>query len=97
MPAGTLACSVTALLARATGRLTASRHRHALHHLPDFWKVVTAPGVVHASTWRVFRLWDVVYSFDVDDAHQRISQQGDVLRAVRRCYREGRSSSRSKE
>ena len=47
--------------------------RHALHHLPDFWKVVALRRV--RSMLRpggVFRLWDVVYSFDVDEAHQRI-------------------------
>ena len=47
--------------------------RYALHHLPDFWK-----GVALARIHRlmrpggVFRLWDVVYSFDPVDAEDRI-------------------------
>jgi SAM-dependent methyltransferase len=47
--------------------------RYALHHLPDFWKAVALRRV--RSMLRpggVFRLWDVAYSFDVDDAHERI-------------------------
>jgi ubiquinone/menaquinone biosynthesis C-methylase UbiE len=47
--------------------------RYALHHLPDFWKVAALRRV--RSMLRpgdVFRLWDVVYSFDVDEAHERI-------------------------
>jgi len=47
--------------------------RYALHHLPDFWKAVALRRV-----WSmlrpggVFRLWDVVYSFDVDEAYEHI-------------------------
>jgi len=47
--------------------------RYALHHLPDFWKVAAlhrARSMLRPGG--IFRLWDVVYSFDVDDAHQRI-------------------------
>jgi SAM-dependent methyltransferase len=47
--------------------------RYALHHLPDFWKVIALQRV--GSMLRpggVFRLWDVVYSFDVDEADERI-------------------------
>lgn len=47
--------------------------RYALHHLPDFWKAVALRRV--RSMLRpggVFRLWDVVYSFGVDEAHERI-------------------------
>jgi ubiquinone/menaquinone biosynthesis C-methylase UbiE len=47
--------------------------RYALHHLPDFWKAMALRRV--RSMLRVggvFRLWDVVYSFDLDDAHERI-------------------------
>jgi SAM-dependent methyltransferase len=47
--------------------------RYALHHLPDFWKVVALRRV--RSMLRpggLLRLWDVVYGFDVDEAHGRI-------------------------
>jgi ubiquinone/menaquinone biosynthesis C-methylase UbiE len=47
--------------------------RYALHHLPDFWKVAALRRV--RSMLRpggLFRLWDVAYSFDVDEAHERI-------------------------
>ena len=47
--------------------------RYALHHLPDFWKVMALrrlrdmlrPGAI-------VRLWDVVYRFDADEADERI-------------------------
>lgn len=47
--------------------------RYALHHLPDFWKVI-ALRRVHSMLrpGGVFRLWDVVYDFDVDEVHERI-------------------------
>lgn len=47
--------------------------RYALHHLPDFWKVM-ALRRVHAMlrTGGVFRLWDVAYNFDIDEAHDRV-------------------------
>jgi ubiquinone/menaquinone biosynthesis C-methylase UbiE len=47
--------------------------RYALHHLPDFWKAMALRRV-----WSmlrpggVFRLWDVVYSFDIDEAEERV-------------------------
>jgi ubiquinone/menaquinone biosynthesis C-methylase UbiE len=47
--------------------------RYALHHLPDFWKAVALRRV-----WSmlrrggVFRLWDVMYSFDIDETNERI-------------------------
>jgi len=47
--------------------------RYALHHLPDFWK-----GVALARLRRivkpggVLRLWDVVYSFEPDEAERGI-------------------------
>ncbi|MGH9277807.1 MAG: class I SAM-dependent methyltransferase [Acidimicrobiales bacterium] len=47
--------------------------RYALHHLPDFWKVMALDRV--RSMLRVggaFRLWDVVYSFNVNEAHEHI-------------------------
>src|SRR4029453_12975991 len=47
--------------------------RYALHHLPDFWKVVALRRV--RSMLRpggVFRLWDVVYGFQPDEAGARI-------------------------
>lgn len=47
--------------------------RYALHHLTDFWKVMALHRV--RSMLRaggLLRLWDVVYSFDVADAHERI-------------------------
>ena len=47
--------------------------RYALHHLPDFWKVMALRRV--RSMLRpggVLRLWDVVYDFEVDAAAERI-------------------------
>jgi SAM-dependent methyltransferase len=47
--------------------------RYALHHLPDFWKVVALQRV--RSMLRpggLLRLWDVVYGFDAADAPTRI-------------------------
>lgn len=47
--------------------------RYALHHLPDFWKAV-ALSRIHAMLrpGGVFRLWDVVFSFDPGEAADRI-------------------------
>jgi ubiquinone/menaquinone biosynthesis C-methylase UbiE len=43
--------------------------RFALHHLPDFWKVMALRRVRSAlRPGGVFRLWDVVYRFEVEDA-----------------------------
>jgi len=47
--------------------------RYALHHLPDFWKVVALRRVrAMLRDGGIFRLWDVVYSFEPDEADQRI-------------------------
>ena len=47
--------------------------RYALHHLPDFWKVRALHRVRAAlRPGGIFRLWDVVYSFDPADADERI-------------------------
>lgn len=47
--------------------------RYALHHLPDFWKVIALRRVRRVlPEGGVFRLWDVVYNFDADEAHERI-------------------------
>ena len=47
--------------------------RYALHHLPDFWK---AQALVRLGQFMrpqaVLRLWDVVYSFQPDEAEERI-------------------------
>jgi ubiquinone/menaquinone biosynthesis C-methylase UbiE len=47
--------------------------RYALHHLPDFWK---AQALVRLGRFMrpgaVLRLWDVVYSFQPEEAQQRI-------------------------
>lgn len=47
--------------------------RYALHHLPDFWKAVAldrARRVLRPGG--ILRLWDVVYSFDLAAAEERI-------------------------
>ena len=47
--------------------------RYALHHLPDFWKAVALDrihGILRPGG--VFRLWDVVFSFEPCDATERI-------------------------
>jgi SAM-dependent methyltransferase len=47
--------------------------RYALHHLPDFWKAMALRRVwAMLRPGGVFRLWDVAYSFDIDEADQRI-------------------------
>lgn len=47
--------------------------RFALHHLPDFWKVRALHRVrAMLRPGGLFRLWDVVYSFESDDADERI-------------------------
>jgi SAM-dependent methyltransferase len=47
--------------------------RYALHHLPDFWK---AHALARLGRFMrpdsVLRLWDVVYSFQPDEAEERI-------------------------
>jgi SAM-dependent methyltransferase len=47
--------------------------RFALHHLPDFWKVGALSRIqTMLRPGGLFRLWDVVYSFDPVDADARI-------------------------
>jgi SAM-dependent methyltransferase len=47
--------------------------RYALHHLPDFWKVMALRRVrAMLRPGGIFRLWDVSYNFDPDDADERI-------------------------
>lgn len=47
--------------------------RYALHHLPDFWKAVALTRIHQIlCPGGVFRLWDVVYSFDPAEAGDRI-------------------------
>ena len=47
--------------------------RYALHHLPDFWKVMGLRRVrAMLRPGGLLRLWDVVYGFDPDEAGERI-------------------------
>jgi ubiquinone/menaquinone biosynthesis C-methylase UbiE len=49
--------------------------RFALHHLPDFWKVVALHrihGILRQGG--IFRLWDVVFSFEPGDSAERIEK-----------------------
>ncbi|MGB7684632.1 MAG: class I SAM-dependent methyltransferase [Solirubrobacterales bacterium] len=47
--------------------------RYALHHLPDFWKVVALSRLRRMiRTGGMFRLWDVVYNFAPTEAEARI-------------------------
>jgi len=47
--------------------------RYALHHLPDFWKVMALRRVrAMLRAGGIFRLWDVAYHFDPDDADERV-------------------------
>jgi SAM-dependent methyltransferase len=60
--------------------------RYALHHLPDFWKVV-ALGRLRRMLRQdgVLRLWDVVYDFGPAEAEDRIDKWcatgGDTIEA----------------
>jgi SAM-dependent methyltransferase len=46
--------------------------RYALHHLPDFWKVMALRRVrAMLRLGGIFRLWDVVYGFDPAQANER--------------------------
>jgi SAM-dependent methyltransferase len=49
--------------------------RYALHHVPDFWKAV-ALRRIHGMLrpGGLFRLWDVVFHFGVDEVAGRIEQ-----------------------
>jgi SAM-dependent methyltransferase len=43
--------------------------RNALHHLPDFWKAVALERIANLlAPGGLFRLWDLVYSFEPDEA-----------------------------
>jgi cyclopropane fatty-acyl-phospholipid synthase-like methyltransferase len=43
--------------------------RNALHHLPDFWKAIALQRIAAMlKPGGIFRLHDIVYSFDPDDA-----------------------------
>jgi ubiquinone/menaquinone biosynthesis C-methylase UbiE len=47
--------------------------RYALHHLPDFWKVVALSRLRRLiRTGGMLRLWDVVYNFDPAEVEDRI-------------------------
>lgn len=47
---------------------------NALHHLPDFWKVIALERVAHLlRPGGVLRLLDLVYSFEPDEADQAIA------------------------
>jgi len=47
--------------------------RYALHHLPDFWKVMALCRVrAMLRPGGVVRLWDVVYNFNPDEADERV-------------------------
>jgi SAM-dependent methyltransferase len=47
--------------------------RYALHHLPDFWKVMALRRVrAMLRPDGIFRLWDVVYHFSPDEADERV-------------------------
>jgi hypothetical protein len=47
--------------------------RYALHHLPDFWKGVALTRIHRMlRAGGLFRLWDVVYHFPMNEAEDRI-------------------------
>jgi SAM-dependent methyltransferase len=47
--------------------------RYALHHLPDFWKALALARIAGLlKPGGLFRLWDVVYSFDSTEAPQAL-------------------------
>jgi SAM-dependent methyltransferase len=47
--------------------------RYALHHLPDFWKVLALRRVrAMLRPGGLLRLWDVVYGFDPEETEQRV-------------------------
>jgi SAM-dependent methyltransferase len=49
--------------------------RYALHHLPDFWKVVALSRVRRLlRPGGLFRLWDVVFHFPPDEVDARIER-----------------------
>jgi len=49
--------------------------RLALHHLPDAWKALALARIARMlSPGGAFRLLDVVYSFDLSEAHERLEK-----------------------
>ncbi len=47
--------------------------RYALHHVPDFWKALALARIARMlSPDGVFRLVDIVYSFDPRETHERL-------------------------
>jgi SAM-dependent methyltransferase len=49
--------------------------RYALHHLPDFWKALALVRLrLCMRPEAVLRLWDVVYSFQPEEAEERIER-----------------------
>jgi ubiquinone/menaquinone biosynthesis C-methylase UbiE len=47
--------------------------RYALHHLPDFWKALALRRMrAMLRAGGVLRLWDVVYSFNLGEAEERL-------------------------
>jgi SAM-dependent methyltransferase len=47
--------------------------RYALHHLPDFWKVVALARIRRMlRPGGLFRLWDVVFHFPPDEVDERV-------------------------
>jgi ubiquinone/menaquinone biosynthesis C-methylase UbiE len=47
--------------------------RYALHHLPGFWKALALRRMRRMlGDGGVLRLWDVVYSFELDEAEERL-------------------------
>ena len=47
--------------------------RFALHHLPDFWKSIALQRLRRVTRrGGIFRLWDVVYNFPLEDAESQL-------------------------
>lgn len=47
--------------------------RYALHHIPDFWKVLAFQNIRRTlRSGGVLRLWDIVYHFDAAEAAERL-------------------------
>jgi SAM-dependent methyltransferase len=58
---------------RAGGPVDVVYSRYALHHLPDFWKVIALRRIrAVLRPGGIFRLWDVVFDFEPDHAFERI-------------------------
>jgi ubiquinone/menaquinone biosynthesis C-methylase UbiE len=49
--------------------------RYALHHIPDFWKAMALVRLADSiRPGGVLRLWDVVYSFEPDEAEAKLER-----------------------